>query len=124
MLLAYFACVLETLPFQGEMSVHVSPPASRPYYAITSSPLGHLLRKRSSGFRDTLLWERRPLRLPLRIYTDGGSSSAVGELARSVAGRNVSFINLEEVQPWAPAVFCARLGQRFTTATSVHTRNA
>ena len=87
------------------MSVHVSPPASRPYCAITSSPLGHLLRKRSAGFRDTLLWEKRPLRLPLRIYTDGGSSSAVGELARSIAGRNVSFINLEEVQPWAPAVF-------------------
>ena len=59
---------------------------------ITSSPLGHLLRKRSSGFRDTLLWEKRPP-LPLRIYTDGGSSSAVGELARSIAGRNVSFIN-------------------------------
>ena len=86
------------------MSVDASP-ASRPYYAITSSPLGHVLRKRSTGFRDTLLWEKRPLRLPIRIYTDGGSSSAVGELARSVAGRNVSFINLEEVQPWAPVVF-------------------
>ena len=86
------------------MSLDESAAARRPYYAITSSPLGHLLRKRFTGFTDTLLWEKRPLPLPLRIYIDGGSGSAAAELARSVAGRNVSFINLEEVQPWAPAV--------------------